>query len=59
MREHGYTDPIKAHEEDHLIPLELGGDPRDLRNLWPELGASPNPNARYENELHVRGALAA
>jgi hypothetical protein len=23
-------------EEDHLIPLEAGGDPRDPRNLWPE-----------------------
>ena len=25
-----------AYEEDHLIPLELGGAPRDPRNLWPE-----------------------
>lgn len=23
-------------EEDHLIPLSLGGHPRDPRNLWPE-----------------------
>lgn len=23
-------------EEDHLISLELGGDPRDPANLWPE-----------------------
>ena len=26
----------KEYEEDHLIPLELGGDPRDPKNLWPE-----------------------
>lgn len=25
-----------AFEEDHLISLELGGDPRDPRNLWPQ-----------------------
>lgn len=24
------------YEEDHLIPLELGGAPSDPRNLWPE-----------------------
>ena len=24
------------YEEDHLIPLEVGGDPQDPRNLWPE-----------------------
>ena len=40
------------YQEDHLISLELGGDPRDPRNLWPE----PRPHAeevdRIENELH-------
>ena len=25
-----------AYEEDHLIPLELGGSPTSVRNLWPE-----------------------
>jgi hypothetical protein len=25
-----------SYEEDHLISLQLGGDPRDPRNLWPE-----------------------
>ncbi len=53
MREYGFTDAIQAHEEDHLIPLELGGDPRDPRNLWPEPGASPNPKDRLENALHT------
>src|ERR1700740_2647647 len=24
------------YEEDHLISLELGGDPKDPENLWPE-----------------------
>lgn len=25
-----------CYEEDHLIPLEIGGAPRDPNNLWPE-----------------------
>ena len=34
---YGYTDHRLAdYEEDHLISLELGGAPRDPRNLWPE-----------------------
>ncbi|HJU18237.1 MAG TPA: hypothetical protein VJ770_17430 [Stellaceae bacterium] len=33
----GYTDQKLGHyEEDHLIPIELGGSPTDPRNLWPE-----------------------
>ncbi len=35
--EYGYTTTSTAvYEEDHLIPLELGGAPSDPRNLWPE-----------------------
>jgi hypothetical protein len=35
--EYGYSDTKTAsYEEDHLIPLELGGAPADARNLWPE-----------------------
>jgi hypothetical protein len=29
------------YEEDHLISLELGGHPRDPRNLWPERWGTP------------------
>jgi hypothetical protein len=37
IREYGYADRRLGHyEEDHLIPLDLGGAPRDPRNLWPE-----------------------
>jgi hypothetical protein len=28
--------PNSELEEDHLVPLELGGAPRDPLNLWPE-----------------------
>ncbi|WP_235444657.1 hypothetical protein [Streptomyces sioyaensis] len=35
--EYGYSDTSPAtYEEDHLIPLELGGAPKDSKNLWPE-----------------------
>lgn len=37
IREYGYRDRRLSHyEEDHLIPLDLGGAPADPRNLWPE-----------------------
>jgi hypothetical protein len=35
--EYGYQDRrLHDYEEDHLVPLELGGAPVDPRNLWPE-----------------------
>lgn len=35
--DYGYSDTNMAdYEEDHQIPLELGGSPRDPNNLWPE-----------------------
>ena len=53
MRAYGETGPASSYQEDHLISLELGGDPTDPRNLWPE----PYPRAadvdRIENELNA------
>lgn len=40
----------KHYEEDHLIPLEIGGAPRDERNLWPEPWKS-EWNAHRKDEL--------
>jgi len=38
-----YTDKTPAHyEEDHFISLELGGHPRDPKNLWPEMWGTPS-----------------
>lgn len=35
--QYGYADKNPSHyEEDHLVPLEVGGAPRDAKNLWPE-----------------------
>ncbi|MER7754119.1 hypothetical protein [Kitasatospora sp. NPDC097643] len=37
IAQYGYADTnLSDYEEDHLVPLELGGAPRDPRNLWPE-----------------------
>jgi hypothetical protein len=37
IREYGYQDHrLRDYEEDHLIPLNLGGAPMDPRNLWPQ-----------------------
>lgn len=52
MVEYGFTDSIHAHEEDHLISLELGGSPDDPHNLWPEPDSSPNPKDKVEDLLH-------
>jgi hypothetical protein len=37
-----FKDKMAAHyEEDHFISLELGGHPRDPKNLWPERWGTP------------------
>jgi hypothetical protein len=48
------TEKPSAFEEDHLIPLEVGGHPRDVRNLWPQpraiaMGAAQKD--RMENRI--------
>lgn len=53
MRAYGLAGSPSGYQEDHLISLELGGDPTDPGNLWPE----PYPRAaevdRIENELNA------
>ena len=52
LRQYRLRGPPSSYQEDHLISLELGGDPTDARNLWPE----PYPRAsevdRIENDLN-------
>lgn len=50
MRVYGYYNghSTTGYELDHLISLELGGAPKDVANLWPEVGV-PNPKDRVEN----------
>lgn len=44
----------RDYEEDHLIPLEIGGDPRDPRNLWPQPINEAHVKDRLENVLHMK-----
>jgi hypothetical protein len=46
---YGDRGAMSGYEEDHLIPLELGGSPTDAKNLWPEPGRIPNPKDAVEN----------
>jgi hypothetical protein len=37
IKEYGYSNTnLKDYEEDHLLPLSLGGNPADPKNLWPQ-----------------------
>jgi len=42
------------YQEDHLISLELGGDPTDPRNLWPEPYPRASEMDQIENELNQK-----
>jgi len=63
----GYTEPLKIKsiadygyidknprdlEFDHVVPLETGGNPTDVRNLWAEPGGSPNEKDFVENAVN-------
>ena len=58
IAEYGYTDTNPSHyEEDHLIPLSLGGHPTDPKNLWPQPRRGENSAAHkdvVEAKLHDR-----
>lgn len=40
------------YEEDHLVPLEIGGAPSDRRNLWPQPWQQARRDDLIENQLH-------
>ncbi len=42
---YGYTGSFRTAEYDHLIPLELGGDPDDPADLWVEPNDLPRPTS--------------
>ncbi|MFE3189671.1 hypothetical protein ACFXHA_11730 [Nocardia sp. NPDC059240] len=61
IKSYDYTGDPHDAEYDHLISLEIGGDPNDPRNIWVEppspghqAGAGPNnPKDGVENKLHT------
>lgn len=52
MRAYGDGGSPASYEEDHLIPLSVGGSPKNPANLWPEPGASTNEKDRVEFAAH-------
>ena len=41
MRAQGLAGAASDYEEDHRVPLEIGGNPTDPANLWPQPWAGP------------------
>ena len=55
MQAYGFTDSMSNYELDHFIPLELGGSPASVSNLFPEPYAEPygaRSKDKVENYLH-------
>ena len=46
------SERLATFEEDHLVPLELGGSPTDERNLWPQERVGAAVKDRCENRAH-------
>jgi len=53
MEAYGRRGTTSDYQEDHLISLELGGDPTDPRNLWPEPVERAREVDQTENELNA------
>ena len=58
IAEYGYSDTSTAsYEEDHFVPLELGGNPTDPGNLWPEPRYDDGSGYTSYNKDSVENAL--
>ena len=53
MRQYRETGTTSDYQEDHFISLELGGDPIDPRNLWPEPYPRASQMDQTENQLNA------
>ena len=54
MKSYGIKGSLKDYEFDHLIPLEIGGNPTDVKNLCPESHSSSFIKDGLENYLHKK-----
>ncbi len=52
LRQYRLVGSPAGYQEDHLISLELGGNPTDPRNLWPESQPRAGVVDGIENELN-------
>jgi hypothetical protein len=59
--DYGYSDTsMSDYEEDHLVPLELGGAPRDPGNLWPEPhSGTTNSSTKDGVETKLKNAVCS
>ncbi len=58
MRTYNLSGSPSAYEEDHLVPLSIGGAPRNPANLWPEPRSGPY-NALQKDRLETWAARMA
>jgi hypothetical protein len=58
MRAYGLAGSARDYEEDHLVPLSIGGAPDDPRNLWPEPRNGAD-NAEQKDQLETWAARMA
>jgi hypothetical protein len=54
IRRYGFAGGPADYQEDHFISLELGGAPRDPRNLWPERRPRAERVDSFENDLNAK-----
>jgi hypothetical protein len=54
---YSYTGSLQTGEYDHLIPLELGGDPNDSANLWVEPNDRSGASTTYNSKDSAENAL--
>ena len=54
---YGYTGSLRTAEYDHLIPLELGGDPNDPANLWVQPNDRPGAVTTYNSKDTLESKL--
>jgi hypothetical protein len=54
---YGYTGSLQTAEYDHLISLELGGDPNDPANLWVEPNDRPGAATTYNTKDKLENTL--
>ncbi|MEW2508314.1 hypothetical protein AB0878_48415 [Amycolatopsis sp. NPDC047767] len=61
IADYGYSDTNLAdYEEDHMIPLELGGSPKDPGNLWPEpYSGTQTAHTKDGTETKLKNAVCA
>ncbi len=58
IRAYHLPGPVRDYEEDHVVPLSIGGAPRNPANLWPQPRSGPH-NALQKDHLETWTARMA